>query len=130
MRAAGHPWRPYVLRAYFDTQLLLAESKGKVAHDYRVFMMGHRGSMEARYTTDKQRLPGDLVDDMREAYGRCEPFLGTAPTPEGEAGGERVLKLWLQAGGMTEAEISKMDLAEIPDEDLLKLLRERLKGKA
>lgn len=26
LRAGGFPWRPYVLRAYFDTQLLLAES--------------------------------------------------------------------------------------------------------
>ena len=42
-------WRPYVLRAYFDTQLLIAESKGKMAHDFRVFFMGHKGSMEARY---------------------------------------------------------------------------------
>jgi hypothetical protein len=36
-RAAGFKWRPYVLRAYFEPQLQLAESKGKIAHDYRVF---------------------------------------------------------------------------------------------
>jgi integrase len=41
--------RPYVLRSYFDTNLLLAESHGKIAHDFRVFFMGHKGSMEARY---------------------------------------------------------------------------------
>ncbi|MDI1495108.1 MAG: hypothetical protein K8823_414 [Cenarchaeum symbiont of Oopsacas minuta] len=35
-------WRPYVLRAYFDTQLI-AESKGTIAHDFRVFFMGHQG---------------------------------------------------------------------------------------
>ena len=35
-------WRPYILRPYFDTQLLIAESKGKMAHDFRVFFMGHR----------------------------------------------------------------------------------------
>lgn len=46
-------WRPYVLRAYFDTQLLVAESQGKIAHDFRVFFMGHKGSIEARYTTNK-----------------------------------------------------------------------------
>ena len=28
---------PYVLRAYFDTQLMLAESKGLVLEDYRSF---------------------------------------------------------------------------------------------
>ncbi len=30
IRKAGFPWRPYVLRSYFDTQLMLAESKGPV----------------------------------------------------------------------------------------------------
>jgi hypothetical protein len=33
-------WRPYILRAYFDTQLLIAESRGKIAHDFRVFFIG------------------------------------------------------------------------------------------
>jgi hypothetical protein len=80
IRGAGFKWRPYVLRAYFDTQLLYGESKGKVAHDYRVFWMGHTGSMEARYTTNKGRLPKEMVEDMREAYGRCEQFLSTTPT--------------------------------------------------
>ena len=28
IRGAGFSWRPYVLRSYFDTQLMLAESKG------------------------------------------------------------------------------------------------------
>ena len=45
IRSAGFKWRPYVPRVCFDTQLLVAESKGKVAHDYRVFWMGHKGSM-------------------------------------------------------------------------------------
>ncbi|MFZ0831307.1 MAG: site-specific integrase, partial [Thermoplasmata archaeon] len=43
IRGAGFDWRPYVLRHYFDTQLLTAESKGKVAHDFRVYWMGHVG---------------------------------------------------------------------------------------
>ena len=36
-------WRPYVLRAYFDTQLLIAESKGRIAHDFRVLLYGPQG---------------------------------------------------------------------------------------
>jgi hypothetical protein len=47
-------WRPYVLRAFFDTQLLIAESRGKTAHDFRVFFMGHKGSMEAKYTPTRE----------------------------------------------------------------------------
>ena len=73
-------WRPYVLRAYFDTQLLIAESKGKIAHDFRVFFMGHKGNMESRYTTNKGRLPDALVDEMRDAFGRSEEYLDQAGT--------------------------------------------------
>ena len=68
-------WRPYVLRAYFDTQLLIAESKGKMAHDFRVFFMGHKGSMEARYTTNKGMLPEMLTSEMYDAFARSEKFL-------------------------------------------------------
>ncbi len=69
------PWRPYVLRAYFDTQLLMAESRGKIAHDFRVFFMGHKGSMEAKYTTNKSLLPDTLIQEMRNAFMRSEEFL-------------------------------------------------------
>jgi hypothetical protein len=68
-------WRPYVLRAFFDTQLLIAESRGKIAHDFRVFFMGHKGSMEAKYTTNKGILPDLLVSEMRDAFRRSEEFL-------------------------------------------------------
>jgi len=72
-------WRPYVLRAYFDTQLMLAESRGKVSHAYRQFFMGHKGDIEARYTTNKGRLPEDVVEDMRRSFRDCEEYLSTRP---------------------------------------------------
>jgi len=68
-------WRPYILRAYFDTELLIAESKGRIAHDFRVFFMGHKGSMEARYTTNKGMLPEALTAEMRESFARSEELL-------------------------------------------------------
>ena len=68
-------WRPYIFRAYFDTQLLLAEPRGKMAHDFRVFFMGHKGSMESKYTTNKGVLPEALVEEMREAFMRSEELL-------------------------------------------------------
>ncbi|MGI0087959.1 MAG: hypothetical protein ACREBI_08385 [Nitrosotalea sp.] len=68
-------WRPYVFRAYFDTQLLVAESRGKIAHDFRVFFMGHKGSMEAKYTTNKGLLPDALIEEMRQAFRRSEELL-------------------------------------------------------
>jgi hypothetical protein len=68
-------WRPYVLRAFFDTQLLIAESRGKIAHDFRVFFMGHKGSIEAKYTTNKNILPKILMDEMRESFRKSQEFL-------------------------------------------------------
>lgn len=68
-------WRPYVFRSYFDTQLLIAESRGRIAHDFRVFFMGHKGSIEAKYTTNKGILPEALIQEMRDAFKRSEEFL-------------------------------------------------------
>ncbi len=68
-------WRPYVLRAFFDTQLLIAESRGKIAHDFRVFFMGHKGSIEAKYTTNKSILVTELADEMWEAFKRSQELL-------------------------------------------------------
>jgi hypothetical protein len=42
--------------------------------------MGH---IEARYSSNKQRLPPNMLEEMRSAYQRCEPLLSTlAPTIE------------------------------------------------
>lgn len=93
IRRAGFSWRPYVLRAYCDTRLLLAESGGsgnggngdapRMLRDYRAFFMGHRGDIEHRYTVGKGRLPEDLIEDMRRAYQGAEPYLvTTAPAPD------------------------------------------------
>ncbi len=77
-------WRPYVLRCYFDTQLLIAENNGKISHAYRQFFMGHKGNMEARYTTNKGRLPEALIEDMRLRYANSEEYLSTLKTQDHE----------------------------------------------
>ena len=87
--------RPYVLRAYFDTQLLLAESQGKIAHAYRQFFMGHKGDIEARYTTNKGRLPDELLTDMRRAFRESEGFLSTATAEVQEQDRKQLLlEMW------------------------------------
>ncbi|MEM3583888.1 MAG: hypothetical protein QW193_01205 [Nitrososphaerales archaeon] len=40
-------------------------------------MMGHKGDIEARYSTNKGVLPPDMIEDMRKCYKECEPFLTT-----------------------------------------------------
>ncbi len=77
-------WRPYVLRCYFDTQLLIAENNGKISHAYRQFFMGHVGNIEARYTTNKGRLPDNLIEDMRRRYADSEEYFTTRKTQDNE----------------------------------------------
>jgi len=81
MRRAGIYKRPYVLRCYAETQLIIAESSGKISHPYLQFVAGHKGDIESRYSTNKGRLPPEMIEDIRQAYGRCEPFLGTVAQP-------------------------------------------------
>ncbi|MCW4038951.1 MAG: site-specific integrase [Candidatus Bathyarchaeota archaeon] len=81
MRRAGVWKRPYVLRAYAETQLIIAESKGKISHPYLQFIAGHKGDIESRYSTNKGRLPEEMVEGMRDAYKACEPFLSTVAQP-------------------------------------------------
>jgi hypothetical protein len=130
LRTAGLPWRPYVLRCYFDTQLMMAESKGLVLRDYRQFWMGHVGDIESRYTTNKQRLPESVVEDMRAAYARSEEFLQTKineETSEEKLRGSFRRQLLLVAG-FSQAELDKMNVVSMDDEELQNAVRKRLMG--
>ena len=77
-----------------------------VLRDYRIFWMGHRGDMENRYTTNRQRLPEQVVEDMREAYRRSEEFLQTVEVEgrEGQGGVQEATSVGrgIQAGGGRE----------------------------
>ena len=130
IRSAGFLWRPYVLRCFFDTQLMLAESKGLVLRDYRQFWMGHKGDIENRYTTYKRRLPDSVVSDMRQSYERSQEFLQTIKSPEtSEEKVSRILKkqLLLMAGFSLD-EVDKMDLKAMSDEEVQESVRNRLLG--
>jgi hypothetical protein len=130
LRAAGLAWRPYVLRSYFDTMLMLAESKGLVLSDYKQFWMGHKGDIENRYTTNKQRLPESVVEDMRAAYARSEEFLQTkvrAETSEEKLRASFRRQLLLVAG-FGQEEVDKMDVPSMSDEEMQSIVRKRLLG--
>jgi hypothetical protein len=110
--------------------LMLAESKGLVLRDYRQFWMGHKGDIENRYTTNKQRLPESVVEDMRAAYERSQEFL---QTKEKEETSEEKLrdsfrKQILLVAGFGQEEVDKMDLPSMSDEELQSLVRKKLLG--
>jgi len=81
MRKAGVMKRPYVLRCYAETQMIIAESKGKISHPFVLFHAGHSGDIASRYSVNKGMLPPEMVEDMRSAYRACEPFLSTIAQP-------------------------------------------------
>ena len=130
MREAGVYKRPYVLRDYAETQLVIAESKGKISHPYLQFFAGHKGDIEARYSTNKGRLPPDMVEDMRESCRRCQEYLQTTKT---EVTGEEQIKQafkkqLLLVAGFKQDEIDRMDLSSMTDDDFQTTVKQRLLG--
>jgi len=126
IRKAGFPWRPYVLRSFFDTQMMLAESKGLILRDYRQYWMGHKGDIEHTYTLNKGKLPPNLIEEMRESYQKAQKYLQTTSFEESKEDLEKLFKkqLLLVAGFKPE-EIKDEDL-ELPDEEFQKKIREKL----
>jgi hypothetical protein len=119
----GVRWRPYVLRAYCSTRLLMAESAGKITRDLREAILGHDGGVAARYNVGK-RWSEELLTDARAAYKRCEPFLSTAAATAG-AGEEadRVLKAFFTSRGLPAQEAARLDFSSKSDEELAEMFR-------
>ena len=123
-----YTWRPYVLRAYFDTMLLIAENNGKIAHAYRQFFMGHMGDIEARYTTNKGRLPEEFIEDMRESYRRSLEYLETSKVEVSEDRLQNALRRQLLlVAGFDGDEIDDLDLG-MSDDEFQETVRKRLVG--
>ncbi len=125
---AGLKMRPYVLRAYFSTALDIAESKGLISHPWRQFIMGHKGDIEARYSTNK-RLPPDMIEEMRQSYQKCLKYMETRMSEVSVDNARLYLQQQLlSAVGYRQDEIDKMDLAGISTDDFQKLLRDKVAG--
>jgi hypothetical protein len=131
IRKAGYPWRPYVLRSYFDTEIMLAESKGLVIRDYRQFWMGHKGDIEHRYTLNKGRLPGEVVEDLREAYRRGQEYLqtGRSESDSEERLRDSFRRQLLLVAGFKPEEVEEMDLS-MDDSEFQEAVRRRLLGQS
>jgi len=121
-------WRPYVLRSYFDTQLLIAENAGKMTHAYRQFFMGHKGDIEAVYTTNKGRLSEEMLGDMRESYRRSLRYLETSNDEVSEDKLQTALRRQLLlVAGFSGDEIDSLD-PDMSDEEFQETVRRKLLG--
>lgn len=129
IRRSGLNQRPYVLRKYFDTQLLQAESKTNLKRDYRVFWMGHTGDMEHEYTLNHGLLPESVIEDMREQYAKASKFLETEQKGMSEEDIDKKFRLQLLLmAGFKEYEIKEKNLLNMTQEEITSLARERLFG--
>ena len=129
IQGVGLKMRPYVLRAYFSTALDIAESKGLISHPWRQFIMGHKGDIEARYSTNK-RLPPDMIEEMRASYQKCTKYLETRVNEVSEDNAKLYLQQQLLlTAGYKQEEIDKMDLSVITNEEFQQILRDKLLGR-
>ncbi len=74
LRGAIRPafkWRPYVLRAYFDSDGDRRE-RGKVGHPYGVFWLGHKG--DTYHDIQSKRL-----EYLRNIYAQANPAITPQP---------------------------------------------------
>ena len=129
VRNAGFNWRPYVLRAYFDSRLLLAQDERLIPRDYRTFFMGHVGDIEHRYTVNKGRLSDDMIESMRSAYEKSTKFLETEHKGLTEDEVEKKFRTQLLImAGFSEQEIQDKNLLNLNAEEITRMAREKLLG--
>ena len=109
--------------------MVVAESKGHISHPYLQFLMGHKGDIEARYSTNKGRLPPSMIEEMREAYRKCDPLLSTKAESASEEQIKKTMReQFLVVAGFKKEEVEKMNLDEMSDEELQNAVRQRLVG--
>jgi len=132
VRGAGFDWRPYVLRRYFDTNLMVAESEGLIIRDWRSFFMGHQGDVEHTYTVNKG-LTQDVIDQMRDSYAKAaEKHLVTTKSKgvDKDELKEFFARQFLTIEGYGEEEIDGIgDVAKLTPKQLKDLAdRKRMEG--
>jgi integrase len=117
--------RPHTLRSWTSTQLEMAERQGKITRSVREYFLGHNlKSVELRYNLGKALSQASL-EELREVYARCEPFLSTIPLSVDTEREQRTLRLHLRIAGFAEAELEKLDLAAMTDEEIIRLAEAR-----
>ncbi len=101
-------WRPYVLRSYCSTQLLVV----RMDHDTREAVLGHDLGVAGRYNLRKQ-LPVHVIEAMREEYERAMEALLTARGAEQVRSTGELVRLLLRGLGLPEeTDLSRMSEAE------------------
>ncbi len=118
----GVRWRPYVLRSYCSTRLLLAEGQGKITRDLREAILGHDGGIASRYNVGK-RWGEELLTEARRQYASAAEFLETGTQTRTNVAAE-FRRTLLGVAGLSDEEATQ-HMSDSND-DLLAILREKL----
>lgn len=119
-------WRPYVLRAYCSTRLLLAEGNGRISRDLREAILGHTGDgVASRYNVGK-RWGEELLAEARREYANASEFLETNAQSRMNMAVE-FRRTLLAVAGLNEEEMAKH--MEDTNDEVLALVREKLRSK-
>ncbi len=101
-------WRPYVLRSYCSTQLLV----GRMDRDTREAISGHDLGVAGRYDLRK-KLAEHVIEAMREEYERAMEALLTARGAEESCSMGEFVRLLLRGLGLPEGtDLSRMTEVE------------------
>jgi hypothetical protein len=128
VRSAGFPWRPFVLRVYFDTQLTTAENEGLMRREHHRFFMGHKGEVATKYSANRHNLPSNVVERMRSAFAKTQRYLQTRK-PDAVIEQEITVKMkkqMLLVGGYSNEEIEVFNLEKMSTEDVQIKIRDKL----
>lgn len=125
MKRSGFNQRPYVLRRYFMQTLSTAELKGFISMEWRLFLSGHSGNIQATYVSEKENLNPSLEQAVKDAYVKCLKLLETERYEDQE---DKTLlyTALLATAHFTEEEINGMNLNSLSDGDIVNLIRKRL----
>lgn len=102
LRMAGLKEMPYILRSYFSSRSMLAESRGWL-RNWREFCMGHQNDTGRTHAMGKG-LPTETVEAMRAAYEAALPYLETMPQASKAFPIAQLAETFLLGAGVPEAE--------------------------
>ena len=91
--------------------------------------MGHKGDIEAQYTTNKNRFPEEVIEDMRSSYKKLQDLLQTSKS---EVNDEKIKESFrmqlLSVAGFSQQEIDEMKLTKVSDDEFQSKVKQKLLG--
>lgn len=119
---AGVRWRPYVLRSFASSQLMLAENAGLCSRDLREALLGHSSDIGRKYNLAKGRVRSDLEESVREAYARAaDKFLRILTVSDSGVDYRPILRVLLGGAGYSKKEIDAM--GDLNEEQVITAIR-------